>query len=243
MCDVKPVKVAMRVSLPLPSLVCFIMGLRRSRPSVSNASIKFFILGQETPSGFLIQPCFLLMPLSLGPGVQTEGALHVSAELSLGPCRPGFGWVASVGSPSLPPVWAVGTGGSGSSAAEIQTSLFLRLCQSTRKTTAGKGRAEVRGLFSRLLGGKSKQWSSGAWEELPDTLGLLELGAGWESQRRLRCLYWSYLKAFLEGTASGDSVGSLLLVAEEHGREAALGRFSTTGFAFRQGFHCSEGQG
>lgn len=40
----------------------------------------------------------------------------------------------------------------------------------------------MRGLFSRHLGGESKQWSSGAWEELPDMLGLLELGAGWESQ-------------------------------------------------------------
>lgn len=33
----------------------------------------------------------------------------------------------------------------------------------------------------------------------------------------LLCLYWSYLKAFLEGTISGDSVESLLLMAEEHG--------------------------
>lgn len=33
----------------------------------------------------------------------------------------------------------------------------------------------------------------------------------------LPCLYWSYLKAFLEGTISGDSVESLLLMAEEHG--------------------------
>lgn len=49
----------------------------------------------------------------------------------------------------------------------------------------------------------------------------------------LRCLYWSYLKAFLEGMVSGDSAGSLLLVAEEHGQEAVLGRFSTVGFAFR----------
>lgn len=55
----------------------------------------------------------------------------------------------------------------------------------------------------------------------------------------LTCLYWSYLKAFLEGTISGDSVESLLLMAEEHDREAALGCFSTTHCAF----HCSEGRG
>lgn len=80
-------------------------------------------------------------------------------------------------------------GTSSSSAAEIQTSLFSHLCQSSRKMTTGKGRAEVWGFFSRLLGGKSKQWSSGAWEELPDTLSLLELGAGWES--------WHWVAVFI----------------------------------------------
>lgn len=79
------------------------------------------------------------------------------------------------------PAFSVGTGGGSSSVAEIQISLFIRLCQNTRKTTAGTGRAELWGLFLSLLGGKSKQWSTRVWEELPDPLGQLELGAGWES--------------------------------------------------------------
>lgn len=113
-------------------------------------------------------------------------------------------WVGHLCGVSIP-ASGVGTGGSGNSAAEIQTSLFVRLCQSTRKMTAGKGRAEVRGLFSRLLGGKSKQWSSGAWEELPDTLGLLELGAGWESQRRVAV----FILELLESIPRRNHLGGL----------------------------------
>lgn len=38
--DVKPMKLAMRVPLPLPSLVCLVTGLNCSMPSVSNANMK-----------------------------------------------------------------------------------------------------------------------------------------------------------------------------------------------------------
>lgn len=38
--DVKPMKFAMRVPLPLPSLVCLVTGLSCSMPSVSNANMK-----------------------------------------------------------------------------------------------------------------------------------------------------------------------------------------------------------
>lgn len=71
--------------------------------------------------------------------------------------------------------------------------------------TVGKGWAEVRGFFSRLLGGKSKQWSSGAWEELPDTLGLLELGAGWESQCRVAV----FILELLESIPRRNRLGGL----------------------------------
>lgn len=114
-------------------------------------------------------------------------------------------WVCCLHRVSIP-ASNVGTGGgSSSSAAEIQTSLFIHLCQSTRKTTAGKHRAEVQGLFFRLLGGKSKQWSSGAWEELLDTLGLLELGAGWESQ----CQVVVFILELLESIPQRNHLGGL----------------------------------
>lgn len=67
-CDVK---VAVRVLLPIPSLAGFIAALGLLRPCVSDPNMKFFIIWQEMPSGFLIQACFLLMPLAGGQGVQT----------------------------------------------------------------------------------------------------------------------------------------------------------------------------
>lgn len=226
-------KVAMRVPLPLPSLVCLITGLRLSRPSVSNANIKFLITGQETPSGFLLQACFHLTQLALGQGTQTQRALRVSAELSW--CHADLVWV---GSPSLPNVWAP-------AAAPLK---HRHPCSFASVKAPGKrllGRAELR----------CEAVSLGCWEGRANN-GALEPGkscrirwACWSWVRAGKasagswCLYWNCLKAFLEGTISGDSAGSLLLVTEEHSREATLGRFCTAGFAFRQGFHCSGGQG
>lgn len=181
------------------------------------------------------------MLLALGQGAQTQHALHMSAELSSGPCRPGFAWVASAGSPLLPLAWAL----------EAVAAVLLKYkypCSFTSVKAPGKRlleRAELRcGAFSpgfwegRANNGAPEpgkscriRWACWSW-----------VRAG-KASARLRCLYWSYLKAFFEGTVSGDSAGSLLLVAEEHGQEAALGCFSTTGFAFHQGFRCSEGRG
>jgi len=128
------------------------------------------------------------------------------------------------------------SGGSGSSAPGTRTPLFFCLCQSTRKTTAGKGRAGAQGLFSRLLGGKSKQWSSGAWEELPEPLGLPELGAGWESQRRAAVL----MLELLESIPRRNHLEGRGRVAPTGGRRA---RSSSAGLAFRQGPCCAEGRG
>lgn len=162
------------------------------------------------------------MPLALGPGAQAQCALHVSTELSLGLCRPGFGCVASTGSLSLPPMWAPEV------AAAAVLLKYKHPCSFTSVKAPGKRLLESTELRCRA-------YSSGFWEGRANN-GALEPGkscwirwACWswvragKASARLWCLYWSYLKAFLKGTISGDSAGSLLLVAEGHGQEAALG--------------------
>lgn len=135
MCDEK---VAVRIPLPLPSVVCLVMGSWSLKAQVLPL-LSFHNQARKTiriPNTGLFPSC----AVGLGVGyANTMFFAHVCRVFGLG---------------RLYPCLQCGNWGQSSSAAGIQTSLCTHLCHSTRKTTSRKGRAKVQGLFSRLLGGR-----------------------------------------------------------------------------------------
>lgn len=134
-----------------------------------------------------------------------------------------------MGCPSLPPDWA--------------HSRLEYKCPCTATSDNCRLSTEVWSLFFRLLGGKSKQWSYGAWEELLDMLGLLVLGAGWESQS-WAVMFILELPESIPRRKCCRGLGSSSLAAG--GRawpSGCLRMVFHLGFAFCEDFLCSEGQG
>lgn len=138
-------------------------------------------------------------------------------ELFLGAADPDLG-----GSPLQPvvvstPMSSVDTPGGSGHAAEIQTAPFICLDESTRKMTAGKGRAEVWGPFLQAAEREEQTMGSpeavtGAWREL------LELGAGWESQ----CWAVVFILELLESIPRKKRLRGLSWVSPAGGLRAQL---------------------